>query len=77
MLGSGGLWRGVCSRNLKSASGHFFRIHKQYLFLMWRIHLVISDGNTVAVEPVGSPSPEGDKKEIIVVQCTFSNGAVI
>jgi hypothetical protein len=44
---------------------------------MWRIHLVISDGNTVAVEPVGSPSPEGDKKEIIVVQCTFSNGAVI
>jgi hypothetical protein len=54
-----------------------FRIHKQYLFLMWRIHLVINDGNTVAVEPVGSPSPEGDKKEIIVVQCTFSNGAVI
>ena len=54
-----------------------FRIYKQYLFLMWRIHLVVSDGNTVAVEPVGSPGPEGDKKEIIVVQSTFSNGAVI
>jgi hypothetical protein len=44
---------------------------------MWRIHLVISDGNTVVVEPVGSPGPEGDKKEIIVVQSTFKNGAVI